>query len=106
MAATTITSNMLGGLRNHVVDMVAYARYKVGSTWYRAEIDSKAVQGNGAVHVAFYLHNPGGTTPASQFQLYNASGQLLSERTENVAFLQEMDVLYRFKFGVSISTTT
>lgn len=105
MAATTITNNMLSGLRSHIVDMVDYARYKVGSTWYRAEIESKAVQGNGAVHVAFYLHNPGGSTPASQYRLYNASGQLLSERTENVAFLQDMDVLYRFKFAVSLSGT-
>ena len=41
--ATTITSTMLGGLRQCIVDMVSYGRYKIGSTWYRAEINSKAV---------------------------------------------------------------
>ena len=103
--ATTITSTMLGGLRQCIVDMVSYGRYKIGSTWYRAEINSKAVQLNGAVHVTFYIQNQGGgSTPASQFQLLDANNNLLAERTEDVAFVQYMDrILYRFKFGVSVA---
>lgn len=103
--ATTITSIMLNGLRQHIVETVSYGRYLIGSTWYRAEINSKAVQLNGAVHVTFYIQNQGGgSTPASKFQLLDENNNLLAERTENVAFVQYMDeILYRFKFGVSIA---
>jgi len=102
--ATTITNTMLNGLRQHIVDMASYGRYKIGGTWYRAEIETKAVQQNGAVHVTFFIRDQAGGTPASQFQLLNADNQLLAERAENVAFAEYMDaILYRFKFGVSVS---
>ena len=107
MANTTITSTMLGGLRQHIVDMVSRSRYMIDGTWHTAEINSKAVQSNGSVHVTFYVRRAdGSSSPATRFQILNASGQVLAERTENVAFAQHMDaILYRFKFGVSVSET-
>ena len=103
MAATTITPAMLNGLREHVADMVAYARYRIGSTWYRAEIYSKGVQSNGAVHVAFYIQASSSvTTPANRFRLYDSNGTILAERSETVSFdVTVSRMLYRFKFGVT-----
>lgn len=107
MAATIITSNMLNALRQHIVDQTAYARYKINGTWYKAEINSKEVRENGAVHITFYVQRAGGTNaPATQFQICTSSGAVLAERTENVAFVANMDaILYRFKFGVSVGET-
>lgn len=107
MANTTITSAMLGGLRQHIVDMVDHGRYMIDGTWRRVEINSKAVQENGSVHVTFYIRRAdGSSSPATRFQLRNRSNQVLAERTETVAFVQHMDaILYRFKFGVSVSET-
>ena len=104
--ATNITNDLLNGLRAHLVDMVAYARYRIGDTWYRSEINSKEVRANGAVHVTFYIRRAdGSSSPANQFQICNASGAVLAERTEDVAFVQYMEkMLYRFKFGISIGT--
>lgn len=104
MAQTTITSALLDEERQHIVDIASYARYRIGVTWYRAEINSKAVQSNGAVHVTFYIPTPSPiTAPASAFQLCREDGAVLVEIVENVTFIQGMEtVLYRFKIGVSV----
>lgn len=102
MASTTITDTLLTELKRQIFECVSYARYKIGSTWYRTEIESKEIRANGAVHVTFYLTPTSNlNTPASQFRLYDANGTLLAERTENVAFASSLKVQYRFKFGVS-----
>ncbi|MBQ6960880.1 MAG: hypothetical protein IJP78_07895 [Clostridia bacterium] len=105
MAATTITNTMKNGLRQKIIDMISYGQYKIGSTWYRAEIDSKEIKSNGAVHATFYIQVPASrATPASQFRLCNSSGTVLAERTENVPFVDNLDeILYRFKFGISVA---
>jgi len=107
MASTQINTAMLSGLRQHIVDMVSYAGYRIDGVWHRAEIDTKAVQGNGAVHVTFYVHRAeGSASPATAFRLMNADGQALAMREETIEFAQHMDaVLYRFKFGVSVGET-
>ena len=104
MAATTINENLLNGLRQHIVDMVSYGRYRVGSTLYRSEINSKAVQANGAVYITFYVRKPAGSTSAAnRFRLMSVNNQILAERVETIAFVETLEeILYRFKFGVSV----
>lgn len=101
---TTITSAMLDGLRRHIGTMVSYARYRIGTTWYRAEINSREVRENNSIHITFYIPIPESIdVPANRFQLCDANGNVLAERTEDVPFALHMDtILYRFKFGVSV----
>jgi len=103
MATTTITAALLNGLRNRIVDMVSYGRYKIGGAWYRANLNSSQVQTNGAVHVTFYIERQSGNTPATEFQLCDANGTVLVDRSEEVSFTQFVDkILIRFKLGVSV----
>lgn len=104
--AMNITSNLLNGLRTHLVDMISYARYRIGNTWYRSEINSKEVRANGSVHATFYIQRAQGTSaPAQQFQICDAQGNVLAEQTEDVPFMDEIEkILYRFKFGISVAT--
>lgn len=104
MASITITNSLLGGLRGHLAGMFAYGRYMVGGSWYRAEMNSSAVQANGAVHATFYIQpQAGAAVPATKFQLCAADGTVLAERTETVAFNERVEkILVRFKFGVSV----
>lgn len=106
MATVTIDENLLNGLRQRIVDMVSYGRYRIDGTWYRAEINSKSVQVNGAVHVTFYIEaQDSARTSATAFELRSASNALLASIEESVAFIQDAEqVLYRFKFGVSVGT--
>ncbi|MBQ8088477.1 MAG: hypothetical protein IJ234_08665 [Clostridia bacterium] len=106
MATTTIHGTMLNELRTHLAKTIAYGRYQVGGVWYRAEINSSEVQANGAVHATFYIEQrDSAASPATQFQLCNAAGAVLAERTETIAFAQYVNkILVRFKFGISVGT--
>lgn len=102
MAATTITNVMLNALREQIVDIATYGFYRIGTTWYSTEINSKAVQSNGAVHITFYIESHGADL-ATEFRLTNASGEVLASRVEDVPFVDGAEkMLYRFKFGVSV----
>lgn len=108
MAATNINENLLNRLRQHIVDSVSYGRYRIGSTWYRAEINSKGIQSNGSVYITFYIRKPtGSSSPANRFRLMSSNSQILAERIEDVSFAENMEtILYRFKFGVSVGNPT
>lgn len=102
--STTISNVLLNSLRTYAKNMIAYARYMVGGTWYRSELNSAEVAENGAVQVTFYIEPKSGISiPATRFQLCNASGTVLVSRTETVSFTEYVDkILIRFKVGIII----
>ena len=104
--ATIITDAMLARLRAHILDSIAYARYRIDGVWQRAEISSAEIKANGAVHLSFYIRRADGSaSPADCFHLCAADGTVLAEKSENVAFAQYMEaILYRFRFGVTTIT--
>ena len=99
--ATVVTSTMLGGLRQHIVDMCSYAEFKAGGSWHRVELDYAIVQQNGAVHIAFYITTDYGD--ATDFRLLDANGNVLAQKTETIEFAPLVSkILYRFKFAVNV----
>lgn len=104
MAAITIGEALLTGERQHMIDMTASGRYMIGGTWYSAKINSAAIQQNGAVHITFYAKSQDtALTPATKFQLLNASGAVLAERQETIPFTSGLEaILIRFKLGLSV----
>ena len=102
--ATTITNTMLGGLRQHIVDMASYGRYRIDGEWIRSEIVTKEVSQNNAVLISYYVHaKEGSASPATGFQLMDENGMVLAEREEELAFTEYYKtLLYRFKFGVNV----
>lgn len=102
--ATTITNTMLGGLRQHIVDMASYGRYMIDDEWERSEIVTKEVSQNNAVLISFYVHSKNGSaSPATKFQLMDENNNVLAERIEELAFTEYYNtLLYRFKFGVNV----
>ena len=46
-----LTNSALNSLRNHLKNSIAYARYKVGSTYYQAEIQTAEVLADGRIAV-------------------------------------------------------
>ena len=51
----TYDSAYLAKERKRVKDDVSYARYKVGSTWYQADIQSAEILSDGRVEVTFTI---------------------------------------------------
>lgn len=102
MAATVINSNLLGGLRQKVVDMADHARYREGGAWQTSPIVSKTIRENGSIQIDFYIQKMTGYSVAERFQILDANGNVLIERQESVAFTQYVnEILYRFKLSVS-----
>lgn len=95
----------LTALKNCIKDNVAYAKYKVGNTYYQAEIRSAYIMDDGRVAITFLIDDTvGGTITVTEVQLYNHNGELFANKAENITrkALQE-GILYRFAFTVTES---
>ena len=71
-----LSAAALAGFRNHVKNTVAYAKYKIGSTYYRSEITDITISSDGKVKIEFIL-NPSvsGEVKVTEVQLYSTSGE-------------------------------
>lgn len=95
----------LTALKNCIKDNVAYAKYKVGSTYYQTEIRSAYIMDDGRVAITFLIdHTLSGTITVTEVQLYDHSGRLWANKAENITrkALQE-GILYRFAFTITES---
>lgn len=93
----------LTALKNCIKDNVAYAKYKVGSTYYQTDIRSAYIMDDGRVAITFLVDGAfSGTITVTEVQLYNHNGELWASKTENITrkALQE-GILYRFAFTVT-----
>lgn len=48
-----LSAAALAGFRNYVKNTVAYAKYKIGSTYYRSEITDITISSDGKVKIEF-----------------------------------------------------
>ena len=46
-----LSAAALAGFRNYVKNTVAYAKYKIGSTYYRSEISDITISSDGQVKI-------------------------------------------------------
>lgn len=79
-----LSAAALTGFRNHVKNTVAYAKYKIGSTYYRSEITDITINSDGKVKIEFTL-NPSvsGEVKVTEVQLYSTSGELWWSKAES-----------------------
>ena len=50
-----LTNDALNSLRNHLKTNIAYARYKVGSTYYEAPIQTAEILADGRIAITFVI---------------------------------------------------
>ena len=79
-----LSAAALTGFRNHVKNTVAYAKYKIGSTYYRSEITDITISSDGKVKIEFIL-NPSvsGEVKVTEVQLYSTGGVKLKISPKN-----------------------
>lgn len=82
-----LTNAAIKGYRDYTMRRVAYARYKVGSTFYKARIEKVEVSSAGIVEISFEISLPSGSGTVSQIELYDTDNQLWLSKTEKL----EMD---------------
>ena len=81
----TYDSAYLNKNRNRMKEDIAYARYKVGSTWYQAQIESAAVLSDGRVEVKFEIdHTVTGNITVTGIELYDHNDTRIGSRTVSI----------------------
>ena len=98
-----LTNTALTALKNYIKNSIAYAQYKVGSTYYRAEIRSAYIMGDGRVAITFIIdHTVGGDITVAEVQLYDHNGSLWASKGESILRRNVQEgILYRFAFTIT-----
>jgi hypothetical protein len=100
-----LTNTAITALKNCIKDNVAYAKFKVGSTYYQSPIQKAEILTDGRVAITFLIdHTISGTITVTEVQLYDHSGRLWASKVESITrrAVQE-GILYRFAFTITES---
>lgn len=79
-----LTSTALTGYRNYTKRIVAYAKYKIGSTYYQSRIESVKTLSGGIVEISFMIELDSGSGTVSEVQLYNTDNELWFSKAESL----------------------
>lgn len=79
---SVLTNAAIEGYRQYTKRTVSYARYKLGNTYYRANIGS-VITNAGIVEINFEIV-PAIAGTISEIQLYDRAGALWFSKTENI----------------------
>ena len=79
-----LTSAAIKGYRDYTMRRIAYAKFKVGSTEYKTNIESVKVTDSGTVEIAFKIELASGSGTVSQISLNDTDNQLWLSKTENL----------------------
>lgn len=78
-----LTSAAITGYQQYTKRTLSYARYKIGSTYYKVNIDSVNVTSGGIVEVNFMIE-PTVTGTITEVQLYDTNGDLWLRKAESL----------------------
>lgn len=97
-----LTAAAIEGYKEYTKKTIAYAQYKVGSTYYRTNITSVFIQSDGKVAVDFLIdHTVPGDINIVEVQLYDTSSRLWLSKPENILRKNVQEgILYRFTFTI------
>ena len=97
-----LTNSALNSLRNHLKNSIAYARYKVGSTYYTAEIQTAEVLADGRIAVTFIIdHTVAGNITVTEVQLFDHNGTLWASKDESITRKDAQGgILYRLRYSI------
>lgn len=97
-----LTSNALASLRNHLKNSIAYARYKVGSIYYTADVQTAEVLADGRIAITFVIdHTVAGNITVTEVQLFDHNGVLWASKAESITRKDAQEgILYRFRFTI------
>ena len=98
-----LTAAALQGYKEYTERVIAYARYKVGSTYYTTGKPTINIQSDGTLTADIIIdHSVGTSITVTEIQLWDTKGQLWAKKTEAITrgSVQE-GILYRFRFTIT-----
>lgn len=98
----TLDSDYLAAKRQEIKNDIAYARYKVGSTWYNANIQNAVVLNDGRVEVTFLIdHTVSGNITVTGVELYDHNGVRIGSRSVSIRRADATEgILYVCRFSL------
>ena len=92
----------LNSIKNHIKNSIAYARYKIGSTYYRAEIANAQVLSDGKIAKDVQINSElSGNITITEIQLYDHNGNLWDKKIESISRSSTQEgILYRFAYTI------
>lgn len=100
-----LSTTALTALKNCFTENIAFAKFKVGSTYYHTTIQNAEILSDGRVAITFLIdHTASGNITVTEVQLYDHSGRLWASKVESITrkAVQE-GILYRFAFTITES---
>lgn len=100
--AGILTAAALQGYKEYTERVIAYAKYKIGGTYYKTDKPEINIREDGIITVDILIdHNAGASITVTEIQLWDIKGQLWASKPESItrASVQE-GILYRFKFNI------
>lgn len=98
----TLDSAYLTSKRTEIKNDISYARYKVGSTWYNAQIQSATVLNDGRVEVTFIIdHTVVGNITVTGVELYDHNGVRIGSKATSITRADATEgILYVCRFSL------
>ncbi len=88
-------------LRGYIKRRVAYARYRVGSTFYRTELNDVEFLGSNTVRARLAII-PSGTITVNRVELWSGAGELWAHQDCNIQVSTgQTGILFWFDFTIT-----
>lgn len=97
-----LTEKALQGYREYTKRTISYARYKIGSTYYKAPIKSIKIQSDGKIAVQFMIEPKiNSKVTITEVQLFDTNNDLWLSKAENLVKESAQEGFY-YLFRVTI----
>lgn len=91
----------LADIRGYIKRRISYARYRVGSTYYRTELTDVEYIGNNTVRARLSII-PSGTVTVNRVELWNSAGELWAHQDCNITVSTgQTGILFWFDFTIT-----
>jgi hypothetical protein len=97
-----LTPEALNDIKEFTLNRIAYARYKIGSTYYNAIINDKEITAGGVVRVQFpIIPQAPATVRVTEAQLINTNSKVWAIQAVSIDIeTVQTGILYWFEFNV------
>jgi len=86
-------------LRNFIKRRINYARYRVGSTWYKTTLSQLEILPGGTVRAQLNVNSGGSSITVNRVELYNNDQELWAHQVCNITLTPgQTGILFWFDF--------
>lgn len=95
-----LKAKAIESFKKHIERNTAYAKYKIGNTYYKVPIHRRERLPDGKIAVFFEIEpNAPSAVYITEVQIYDTDNELWASKTENIEIESVQDgALYRFAF--------